>query len=146
MSWNLRIMLKTWVKFISYFNITTSIDRPRKFKHFYKQRPAVRIFQGRVDNSKLWSNFDKIYLKVEISNIRNRGRTGGCHPLPNIDRWQSTRATRSNDGPANFTSFWEHLSLFFIKNTIVYIKVKKIGERRFLEEKNMENTVKNALK
>ena len=25
--------------------------------------------------------------------------TGGCHPLPEIDGWPATRATRSNEGP-----------------------------------------------
>ena len=29
----------------------------------------------------------------------NGFQDGWCHPLPKIDRWHATRATRSNGGP-----------------------------------------------
>ena len=38
--------------------------------------------------------------RINTHNVSTNFRTGGCHPLLKIDGWISTRANRSNGGPA----------------------------------------------
>ena len=48
--------------------------------------------------------FDIKRPQIDYQNKSPNSRTGGCHPLLKIDGWTSTRATRSNGGPASPTN------------------------------------------